>query len=70
MASEDVVGKTSATIANLAEEANKIATEGVAVKAPSRHALLTIAKSLVAGGVAGKFRHKLFTYEMLKHENV
>ncbi|GJV23802.1 mitochondrial adenine nucleotide transporter ADNT1-like protein [Tanacetum coccineum] len=53
MASEDVVGKTSATIANLAEEANKIATEGVAVKAPSRHALLTIAKSLVAGGVAG-----------------
>ncbi|KAJ0427602.1 hypothetical protein HanHA300_Chr17g0636991 [Helianthus annuus] len=50
MASEDVVGKTSATIANLAEEA-KIASEGV--KAPSRHALLSICKSLVAGGVAG-----------------
>lgn len=54
MASEDVVGKTSetavSTIVNLAEEA-KIATEGV--KAPSRHALLSICKSLVAGGVAG-----------------
>lgn len=50
MASEDVVSKTSATIVNLAEEA-KIASEGV--KAPSRHALLSICKSLVAGGVAG-----------------
>ncbi|KAK1438496.1 hypothetical protein QVD17_04305 [Tagetes erecta] len=51
MASEgDVVGKTSATIANLAEEA-KIASEGV--KAPTRLALLSICKSLVAGGVAG-----------------
>ncbi|KAI3505283.1 hypothetical protein L1887_27325 [Cichorium endivia] len=50
MASEDVVGKTSATIANIAEEA-KIASEGV--KAPSRHALLGICKSLAAGGIAG-----------------
>lgn len=54
MASEDVVGKTSetavSTIVNLAEEA-KIASEGV--KAPSRLALLSICKSLVAGGVAG-----------------
>ncbi|GMP96608.1 hypothetical protein CsSME_00045164 [Camellia sinensis var. sinensis] len=53
MASEDVVAKTSetavSTIVNLAEEA-KIAREGV--KAPS-HALLSICKSLVAGGVAG-----------------
>ncbi|KAF5800855.1 hypothetical protein HanXRQr2_Chr06g0241421 [Helianthus annuus] len=48
MASEDVVGKTTVTIANLAEEA-KISSEGV--KAPSRHALLSICKSLVAGGV-------------------
>ncbi|KAJ0565139.1 putative mitochondrial carrier protein [Helianthus annuus] len=51
MASEDVVGKTTVTIANLAEKA-KIASEGV--KAPSRHALLSICKSLVAGGVAGE----------------
>jgi solute carrier family 25 phosphate transporter 23/24/25/41 len=47
-------GKTSetavSTIVNLAEEA-KIASEGV--KAPSRLALLSICKSLVAGGVAG-----------------
>ncbi|KAL7597277.1 mitochondrial adenine nucleotide transporter ADNT1 [Lactuca sativa] len=50
MASEDVVGKTSATIANIAEEA-KIASEGV--KAPSRLALLGICKSLAAGGIAG-----------------
>ncbi|KAK2966488.1 hypothetical protein RJ640_019017 [Escallonia rubra] len=54
MASEDVVGKTSdtavSTIVNLAEEA-KIASGGV--KAPSRLALLSISKSLVAGGVAG-----------------
>ncbi|KAD1599182.1 hypothetical protein E3N88_42579 [Mikania micrantha] len=49
MASEEVVGKTSATIANLAEEA-RIASVGV--KAPSRHALLSICKSLIAGGVA------------------
>ncbi|XP_027079642.1 mitochondrial adenine nucleotide transporter ADNT1 [Coffea arabica] len=54
MASEDVVGKRSesavTTIVNLAEEA-KIAREGV--KAPSRHALLSICKSLAAGGIAG-----------------
>ena len=54
MASEDVVGKRSesavSTIVNLAEEA-KIASEGV--KAPTRLALLSICKSLVAGGVAG-----------------
>jgi solute carrier family 25 phosphate transporter 23/24/25/41 len=54
MASEDVVGKTGetavSTIVNLAEEA-KIASEGV--KAPSHAALLSICKSLVAGGVAG-----------------
>ncbi|RWR96515.1 mitochondrial adenine nucleotide transporter ADNT1-like protein [Cinnamomum micranthum f. kanehirae] len=54
MASEDVVGKTTSesavsTIVNLAEEA-KLAREGV--KAPG-HAILTICKSLVAGGVAG-----------------
>ncbi|CAN6444317.1 unnamed protein product [Victoria cruziana] len=52
MASEDVVqSKESAvsTIVNLAEEA-KLASEGV--KAPS-HAILSICKSLVAGGVAG-----------------
>ncbi|OMO79704.1 Endoplasmic reticulum-adenine nucleotide transporter [Corchorus capsularis] len=51
MASEDVKRGESAvsTIVNLAEEA-KLASEGV--KAPS-HALLTICKSLVAGGVAG-----------------
>ncbi|KAB2069723.1 hypothetical protein ES319_A08G111100v1 [Gossypium barbadense] len=51
MASEDVKRSESAvsTIVNLAEEA-KIASEGV--KAPS-HALLSICKSLVAGGVAG-----------------
>ncbi|KAK9121720.1 hypothetical protein Syun_019337 [Stephania yunnanensis] len=51
MASEDVVSKTTgesavSTIVNLAEEAS----EGV--KAPG-HALLSICKSLVAGGVAG-----------------
>nr|XP_048319412.1 mitochondrial adenine nucleotide transporter ADNT1-like isoform X1 [Ziziphus jujuba var. spinosa] len=54
MASEDVVGKTTresavSTIVNLAEEA-KLASEGV--KAPS-HALLSVCKSLIAGGVAG-----------------
>ncbi|WOL01493.1 mitochondrial adenine nucleotide transporter ADNT1-like isoform X1 [Canna indica] len=54
MASEDVVGERTGdsavtTIVNLAEEA-KLAREGV--KAPS-HALLSICKSLVAGGVAG-----------------
>ena len=51
MASEDVVGKTSATIANIAEEAKIAASENV--KAPSRQTLLGISKSLVAGGVAG-----------------
>lgn len=55
MTSEDVVGKRTSesavsTIVNLAEEA-KLASEGV--KAPSHAALLSIAKSLVAGGVAG-----------------
>ncbi|KAM7531383.1 hypothetical protein LguiB_034793 [Lonicera macranthoides] len=52
MASEDVKTSETAvsTIVNLAEEA-KIASEGV--KAPSRLALLSICKSLVAGGVAG-----------------
>nr|TKS14446.1 mitochondrial substrate carrier family protein [Populus alba] len=51
MASEDVKTSESAvtTIVNLAEEA-KLAREGV--KAPS-HAILSICKSLVAGGVAG-----------------
>lgn len=54
MASEDAVSKTTgesavSTIVNLAEEA-KLASEGV--KAPS-HALLSICKSLIAGGVAG-----------------
>ena len=51
MASEDVKTSESAvsTIVNLAEEA-KIAREGV--KAPS-YAILSICKSLVAGGVAG-----------------
>lgn len=54
MASEDVVGKSTGesavtTIVNLAEEA-KLAREGV--KAPS-HAILSISKSLIAGGVAG-----------------
>lgn len=52
MASEDV--KTSekavSTFVNLAEEA-KLAREGV--KAPSSYAVLSISKSLVAGGVAG-----------------
>ncbi|XP_050376850.1 mitochondrial adenine nucleotide transporter ADNT1-like [Argentina anserina] len=55
MSSEDVAGKRTSetavsTIVNLAEEA-KLASEGV--KAPSQAALLSIAKSLVAGGVAG-----------------
>ncbi|CAD6332684.1 unnamed protein product [Miscanthus lutarioriparius] len=54
MASEDVVGKSRGdtavtTIVNLAEEA-KLAREGV--KAPG-YQILTICKSLVAGGVAG-----------------
>ncbi|RLN29833.1 mitochondrial adenine nucleotide transporter ADNT1 [Panicum miliaceum] len=54
MASEDVVGKSRGdtavtTIVNLAEEA-KLAREGV--KGPG-HQVLTICKSLVAGGVAG-----------------
>ncbi|KAM0049813.1 hypothetical protein Hdeb2414_s0008g00290371 [Helianthus debilis subsp. tardiflorus] len=35
----------------MASEEAKIASEGV--KAPSRHALLSIYKSLVIGGVAG-----------------
>ncbi|KAK3227999.1 hypothetical protein Dsin_007861 [Dipteronia sinensis] len=49
---EDVKTSESAVskIVNLAEEA-KLASEGV--KAPSSHALLSIAKSLVAGGIAG-----------------
>ncbi|XP_068309351.1 mitochondrial adenine nucleotide transporter ADNT1-like isoform X3 [Pyrus communis] len=53
MASEDVKRTSDSavsTIVNLAEEA-KLASEGV--KAPTGHALLSIAKSLVAGGVAG-----------------
>lgn len=54
MASEDVVGKRGesavTTIVNLAEEA-KIASEGV--KAPSKLAVLSICKSLAAGGIAG-----------------
>lgn len=52
MASEDVKPSESAvsTIVNLAEEA-KMAREGV-VKAPSL-AVLSVCKSLVAGGVAG-----------------
>ncbi|URD72807.1 Mitochondrial substrate carrier family protein [Musa troglodytarum] len=54
MASEDVVGKSTGesavtTIVNLAEEA-KLAREGV--KAPG-YAVVSICKSLVAGGVAG-----------------
>ena len=54
MASEDVGGKSRGdtavtTIVNLAEEA-KLAREGV--KAPG-HQILTICKSLVAGGSAG-----------------
>ena len=54
MASEDVVGKTTGesavtTIVNLAEEA-KLAREGV--KAPG-HAILSVCKSLAAGGIAG-----------------
>ena len=48
-----MVGKTSevavSRIVNLAEE-SKIASEGV--KAPTRLALLSICKSLVAGGVS------------------
>lgn len=54
MTSEDVVGKRGesavTTIVNLAEEA-KIASEGV--KAPSKLAVLSICKSLAAGGIAG-----------------
>ncbi|KAM3300564.1 hypothetical protein ACQJBY_004373 [Aegilops geniculata] len=54
MASEDVVGKSRGdtavnTIVNLAEEA-KLAREGV--KGPG-HQVLTVCKSLFAGGVAG-----------------
>ncbi|GMH29762.1 hypothetical protein Nepgr_031605 [Nepenthes gracilis] len=51
MASEDVKASESAvsTFVNLAEEA-KIATEGVK---PRKHALQTICKSLIAGGIAG-----------------
>lgn len=51
MASEDVKTSEAAVsrIVNLAEEA-KLAREGV--RAPS-HALLSVCKSLVAGGVAG-----------------
>ncbi|PPS08314.1 hypothetical protein GOBAR_AA12327 [Gossypium barbadense] len=64
MASEDVKRSESAvsTIVNLAEEA-KIASEGV--KAPS-HALLSICKSLVAGGVAGGSRSAVAPLERLK----
>lgn len=54
MASENVKPRESAvsTIVNLAEEAKlSRAREGVA-KAPS-YAILSICKSLVAGGVAG-----------------
>ncbi|KAL8253808.1 hypothetical protein R6Q59_032029 [Mikania micrantha] len=61
MASEEVVGKTSATIANLAEEA-RIASVGV--KAPSRHALLSICKSLIAGGVAGGVIHGSLCFQV------
>ena len=55
MASENVVGKNTGesavtTIVNLAAEEAKLAREGV--KAPG-HAILSICKSLVAGGVAG-----------------
>lgn len=52
MASEDVKTSESAvsTIVNLAAEEAKLAREGV--KAPS-YAILSICKSLVAGGVAG-----------------
>uniref|UniRef100_A0A804UCV0 Uncharacterized protein n=1 Tax=Zea mays TaxID=4577 RepID=A0A804UCV0_MAIZE len=55
MASKDVVGKSRGdtavtTIVNLAEEA-KLAREGV--KAPG-HQILTICKSLIAGGLAGR----------------
>ncbi|GKU87978.1 hypothetical protein SLEP1_g2299 [Rubroshorea leprosula] len=52
MASEDVKTSESAvsTIVNLAAEEAKLARQGV--KAPS-YAVLTICKSLVAGGVAG-----------------
>lgn len=48
---EDVKTSEAAvsTIVNLAEEA-KLASEGV--KAP-KHAILSIGKSLVAGGIAG-----------------
>lgn len=55
MSSEDVVGKSTGEttvntiVNNLAEEA-KLATQGV--KAPG-HAILSVCKSLVAGGVAG-----------------
>ena len=54
MASEDVVGKTTgesavSTIVNLAEEA-KHAREGVKAPGP---AVLSICKSLAAGGIAG-----------------
>jgi solute carrier family 25 (mitochondrial phosphate transporter), member 23/24/25/41 len=54
MASEDVVGKTRGdtavtTIVNLAEEAKRSHED---VKGPG-HQILTICKSLVAGGVAG-----------------
>ncbi|KAJ4825020.1 hypothetical protein Tsubulata_023193 [Turnera subulata] len=52
MASEDVKA-VSTTIVNLAEEA-KLSIEGV--KAPSP-ALLSIAKSLVTGGVAEECQH-------------
>lgn len=55
MASEDVVSKSTGETAvntivnNLAEEA-KLARQGV--KAPG-HAILSVCKSLIAGGVAG-----------------
>lgn len=62
MASEDVKPSESAvsTIVNLAEEAKLArAREGVA-KAPS-YALLSICKSLVAGGVAGGVLVSIFS---------
>lgn len=63
MASEDVKQSESAvsTFVNLAEEAKLArAREGV-VKAPS-YALLSICKSLTAGGVAGGVLVSIFVY--------
>lgn len=54
MASEDVKQSESAvsTIVNLAEEAKLARARETVVKAPN-YAVLSICKSLVAGGVAG-----------------